>query len=480
MLGIMSTLPHPHLVVTGLSLGTMLNPLNSTIITVSLVAIAAAFDASFVEVSWVITVFYLVSCTAQPVLGRFADRYGPKRIFVAGMGVVLAAAIWGSLAGGVVELSAARGLLALGTACAYPSAVTLLGRWIEPGPDSVRALGRIQIVNLLGMALGPALGGLVLAAFGWAAQFWLTIPLALTAGIIVALTAPPDSAPGIAGRERPVPAEAAPRGRDRSVGRGLARIFFTADVPGVVGFSVAMSALILALLDSVPGMHVLLVVIALVTGAAFAVWELRAPVPVLDLRALAANPALLLVLVQFATFNVVFYLVLFAFPPFLEVVIGLPVAQVGLCMAALAVVSAAVVGPGMPLLGRWGLRTFLGVGAVLLLGAVVVLWPIGTAAPWWASTLVLVVLGLPYGLIPLGLNQAMFAAARAGAAGVAAGLFQLARYLGAVVATVIMALIVGDALDPAEWSTLVAAMAGATLVGGVLVLATRAPRAPDG
>ena len=92
MLGIMPTLPHARLVLAGLSLGTMLNPLNSTMITVAVIAIAGDLGATFVEVSWVVTVFYLVSCTAQPVLGRFADRYGPQRIFVSGMLVVLIAA----------------------------------------------------------------------------------------------------------------------------------------------------------------------------------------------------------------------------------------------------------------------------------------------------------------------------------------------------------------------------------------------------
>ncbi|GAA4382198.1 MFS transporter [Brevibacterium pityocampae] len=494
MLGIMPTLPHARLVLAGLSLGTMLNPLNSTMITVAVIAIAGDLGATFVEVSWVVTVFYLVSCTAQPVLGRFADRYGPQRIFVSGMLVVLIAAVWGSLARDIVGLSAARGLLALGTACAYPSAVNLLGRWVRPGPDSVRALGGIQVVNFLGMALGPALGGLALALFDWSAQFWLNIPLALGAGIIVALAAPRDSARGYSaastGPAAEAPADApgadtsAPGGtRDgtdrggRGPRRGLLAVFFTADVPGVLGFSLAMSALILALLDSVPGMRAPLAVLAVGAGVLFVLWELRAPVPVLDLRALRANPALLMVLLQFGLFNVVFYLVLFGFPPFLEAVVGMPVAQVGLCMAALAVVSASMVAPATRLLGRWGLRRFLVLGSAILLLGVVVLLPIGTGSAWWLSALALVLLGVPYGLIPLGLNQAMFTAARVGAAGVAAGLFQLARYLGAVVAMVIMAVIVGDAISPAGWMSLVVAMIVVTGLGILLVLASRPPRA---
>lgn len=495
MLVIMPALPHPRLVIAGLSLGTMLNPLNSTMITVAVIAIAGDLGATFVEVSWIITVFYLVSCTAQPVLGRFADRYGPQRIFVSGMVVVVIAAVWGSLARDIVGLSAARGLLALGTACAYPSAVNLLGRWVRPGPDSVRALGGIQVVNFLGMALGPALGGLALALFDWSAQFWLNIPLALGAGIIVALVAPRDSARGYSATSAGPAAEApagvpgagtsAPGGPDRGGAdrgargprRGLLAVFFTADVPGVLGFSLAMSALILALLDSVPGMRVPLAALAVVAGVLFVLWELRAPVPVLDLRALRANPALLMVLLQFGVFNVVFYLVLFGFPPFLEAVVGMPVAQVGLCMAALAVVSASMVAPATRLLDRWGLRRFLVLGAAILLLGVLVLPPIGTESPWWLSALALVLLGVPYGLIPLGLNQAMFTAARAGAAGVAAGLFQLARYLGAVVAMVIMAIIVGDAISPSGWMALLLAMIVVTVLGSLLVLASRPPRA---
>lgn len=472
----MSSPPNLRLVIGGLSLGTMLNPLNSTMITVALVAIARDLDATFVEVSWIITVFYLVSCTAQPVLGRFADRFGPKRIFVSGMVVVLVAAVWGSLARDIVNLSAARGLLALGTACAYPSAVNLLGRWVRPGPASVRALGGIQVMNFLGMALGPAAGGLVLAAVDWSAQFWINVPLALIALVVVAVWAPADSHRGIA--EAPADSRAAQAADSRGPGRRhtFAGVFFAADVPGILAFTCAMSAIILALLDSLPGLRWALVALSLAAGLLFIWWELRAPVPFLDLRSLRRNPTLLRVLLQFAVFNVVFYLVLFAFPQFLEVIEGVPVVRVGLYMALLAVVSAITVLPAARLIQRWGLTPVLVVATAILAAALIMMWLIGTESTWWSTIAVLVLFGVPYGLIPLALNQAMFASARTGAVGVAAGLFQLSRYMGAVIAIVIMAVIVGELMTPGAWKAIVGAMAVVSALGGGLVLVGRPPR----
>lgn len=464
-----SSLPNHRALMTGLTMGTWLNPMNSTMITVALIAIARDFGAGFAHVSWVVTVFYLVSCTAQPVLGRCADRFGPKRIFLAGMIVVLIATVWSMLATGIVSLSIARGLLAVGTACAYPSAVTLLGTWMPPGPESVRALGRIQVVNILGMALGPVAGGLLLAAFGWQAQFWLNAPPALLALILVARAAPADAL--TAGQlDGSRPGASLPAGDQvpaaSGAGRERTHLALFIDVPGIIGFTVAMSALILALLDSLPGLRLVLFAVAIITGAVFAWWELRAPHPVLDLRALKANTSLLLVLAQFATFNVIFYLWMFGLPQFFEIARGYPVAHVGMLMAVLATVSALSVMPATRLITRLGLRPFVFAGCAPLFTALLLMWLVGTDGHPVFDVLILAVAGMPYGLIPLGLNQGMFASAQRGAAGVAAGLFQLTRYLGAVIAMVIMALVIGEQFEPDRWQPLIAAMA----ISGVIAL----------
>ena len=66
------------LAVAGLSLGTALNPLNSSMIAVALVVLRADFGLDVAAVTWVVTSFYLASAAGQPLMGRLADRFGPE------------------------------------------------------------------------------------------------------------------------------------------------------------------------------------------------------------------------------------------------------------------------------------------------------------------------------------------------------------------------------------------------------------------
>ena len=100
----MSNSPRTGLAVAGLSLGTALNPLNSSMIAVALVVLREDFGLDVATVTWVITSFYLTSAAGQPLMGRLADRFGPRRLFELGMVLV---AVTCALAPFVAELRGA-------------------------------------------------------------------------------------------------------------------------------------------------------------------------------------------------------------------------------------------------------------------------------------------------------------------------------------------------------------------------------------
>ena len=81
-----------NLTMTALTVGTALNPLNSSMIAVVLLALQRDFGLSLATVTWVITVFYIAAIIGQPLMGRIVDAIGPRRIFVIGMAVVVIAA----------------------------------------------------------------------------------------------------------------------------------------------------------------------------------------------------------------------------------------------------------------------------------------------------------------------------------------------------------------------------------------------------
>ena len=106
-------------------LGSVLNPINSSMIAVALVPIGIAFGAPPAETVWLVTALYLATAVGQPVIGRLVDMYGPRRLYLVGTGLVGVAGLLGALAPTLGVLIAARVLLGFGTSAAYPAALLM-------------------------------------------------------------------------------------------------------------------------------------------------------------------------------------------------------------------------------------------------------------------------------------------------------------------------------------------------------------------
>src|SRR6202000_2555809 len=108
-----------------LALGSMLNPINSTMISTALAPIGKGFGATVAQTVWLIAGLYLTSAIAQPTMGRLADLFGPRRIYLISLVLVAIAGIVGALAPSLAVLVGARVLLGVGTSGAYPSAMRI-------------------------------------------------------------------------------------------------------------------------------------------------------------------------------------------------------------------------------------------------------------------------------------------------------------------------------------------------------------------
>ncbi|GAA3927915.1 MFS transporter [Microbacterium soli] len=424
----------------------MLNPLNSSMISVALVLLALDFDVSTTHVTLVVSSFYLAAAVGQPLMGGLGDRLGPRRVFIAGMTMVVVSGVVGPFSQGFGLLLAARVLQAIGTSTAFPSAVALIRARSRP-EDVQSGMSAIAMANSLGAALGPIIGGVAVAVGGWQALFWVNIPLGLAAALAVLFFIAPVGRPT---RSGPRPS--------------LLRML---DPLGVLLFACTVLSLLMLMLSIPTGTQWWLVPATAIAAAAFLWRELRAPSPFLDVRMLTRNRPLMGVYVQFAVFNFAYYGAFYGVPQWLEVVRGQTPALVGLFMLPLAAIGAIATPLASRLIRRFGTGRMLILGASLLVAGSAALLLFDDASPLWVVVAALAMLGLPYALCNLALQLRMNGSAPKEAAGIAAGLFQTSRYLGAILSTSMLGLAFAHGIGSAELHGTAVTMAvlGLGLVG---------------
>lgn len=433
-----SNKPRTTPAVLGLSLGTALNPLNSSMIAVALVVLRADFGLDVAGVTWVVTAFYLASAAGQPVMGRLADRFGPRRMFRLGMALVAVTCALAPFAPNFALLCVARAVMALGTAAAYPSAVVMVGAIAAlANVEAARPLGRIQMANTSAAAVGPVVGGLLVGLVGWEALFVINVPLALAALFVVGKAAPPDGA-----RERGSAAE----------------LLRDSDIPGILGFIAALLLVMMAALNVAPGYRWWMLAAGTLIGGLFAWREFRFGKPFLDLRLLGRNRPLMLVYVGFAVFSSVYYFVFFGLPQLLQESGGYSPAIVGLLMLPLAAMSVVATPWAVRAMGRFGVRRVMIAGVVLLVLASGLMWLLTGTLVVAAVVALTALMGVPYGVLGIATNQGMFISTRPQERGVAAGIYQTCRYVGAITATVMIGVVAAGGVHQDSWARMVAAM----------------------
>ncbi|MGR0319533.1 MFS transporter [Agromyces sp. ZXT2-3] len=448
---------HARWVLAALCTGTLLSALNSGMIAVALSTLRREFGVDVATVTWVISVYYLTSAVLQPVMGRLADRYGPRRVFTLGMWTVAVAGALGPFATDLVLLCAVRVVLAVGTATAFPSAAAMLRAVAATsGGNATRMIGRIQLVDTTSAAIGPVLGGLLIVAYGWPAIFWINIPLAALALVSTGILAPRD----------------APRAHVP-----LRRTLAESDLPGVALFIVTISALLGFLLELADDPPWLLLPLIAVAGALFAWRELRVASPFIDLRLLAADLPLVRVFALFVLANLVFYGALFGIPQYLEDHAGYRTDVIGVLLLPLAAFNVVTAPLVERLIDRRGLQRTLVIGLGALSVGTVALLALGSSTAAWVVLAATAAVGIPYVFVLVSITQSLYVAAPREHVGQAAGLFQTSRSLGCIGAAVVVGLSFAGGTDPADWAILAAVTIALALATLLVAIAWRPDRA---
>jgi MFS family permease len=397
-----------------LLLGLTLNPINSSIIATALVPIGDAFHATAAETAWLIAALYLATSVGQPLMGRLADIYGALPIFYAGAALTMLAGVGGSLAPSLSVLVGWRVVLGLGTSAAYPAAMILLRRFAadEDGRLQPGALSAVTIAGQVSIVVGPTIGGLLVLFAGWRATIVAVVPVALLAVVLGLLWLPRGTTP---------------RGDARKSVREI-------DFAGIITFAAALTLLLVTLLHPHSASPYVIGAMVICFAAWFAI-ERRSRAPFIDVRMLARNTRLVAVYGRYVGIYTIFYSVFYGFPQWLEQAHRVTPAQAGLLMLPTSLVAIACAMLGSKLRPKTAL--FIGctgalVGVVLLLG----LHAYSTA---YAILAVGAVLGIPNGMNPVSEQATLALHAQVTYMGVASGLLRTAGYIGAMLASSLIA-----------------------------------------
>ncbi|MFJ3665136.1 MFS transporter [Streptomyces sp. NPDC090106] len=428
-----------------------LNPVNSAVIATALVPIAAGLGVSVGDTAVLVSSLYLASAVAQPTAGKLAEVLGARRVLVGGIVLVLIGGLVGGLGQDLATLTVARVLIGIGTSAGFPCAMVLIRRRAEEAgldapPGGV--LGGIALAGMATAAVGPPLGGLLVGAAGWRAAFLVNLPVTAVA-LFLALSRLPADPP-----------------RERS---GFRRLADRIDLPGILGFAVFLTALVV-FLTGLPGLRWTALAVFAVAVVPTVRWELSRAAPFFDFRELAANGALARTYLRQSLTLLGVYSVMYGMTQWAEAAHGLSTVEAGLLLLPMGAVSALL---SRPLAVRNLVRGPLIAAALsMLLGSAGIML-LTSHSPVTLIVLVSLVFGVTSATTTVGNQTALYLAAPPDRIGTAAGLFRTFGYLGTITSAVIGGLVFRDGASDHGLHTLGLVLVGAGLAVLLLTVLDR-------
>jgi EmrB/QacA subfamily drug resistance transporter len=398
----------------GLSLSMLLSSLGTSIANVALPTLAQAFTASFQEVQWVVLAYLLAITTLIVSVGRLGDVTGRRRLLLAGIFLFTLASVLCGFAPTLWLLIAARAAQGLGAAVMMALTLAFVGEAV-PKAKTGSAMGLLGTMSAIGTALGPSLGGVLIAGLGWRALFLVNVPL----GIVTFLLA-----------HRYLPVDAQEPKTDRA---GF-------DSVGTLLLALTLAAYALAMTlgrGRFGSLNLALLLAAALGAGLFGLAEARAASPLIR-PAMFRDPVLSASLAMSALVSTVMMATLVVGPFYLSRALGLDAARVGLVLSAGPLVAALTGVPAGRIADRFGaqrvtLAGLLGIaaGSFLLSMMPGMLGISGYIAP-------IVVMTAGYGLFQTANNTAVMTEIRPDQRGVVSGMLNLSRNLGLITGASVM------------------------------------------
>ncbi|MGE6783593.1 MFS transporter [Ensifer adhaerens] len=411
-----------------LSLSMLLSSLGTSSANVALPALVGAFGVSFQAVQWVVLAYLLAITTLIVSVGRLGDIVGRRRLLLAGIALFTAASGLCGLTPSFALLIVARAIQGLGAAIMMALTMAFVSEAVAKERTG-SAMGLIGTMSAIGTALGPSLGGALVAGPGWRAIFLVNAPLGLAAFLLARRHLPADRE--LEGSERP-----------------------RFDVAGTLLLALSLGAYALAMTSgrgSFGWLNLALLLTAAFGLGLFLLVETKVASPLVRL-AMFRDPGLSLGMSTNALVSTVMMATLVVGPFYLSRGLGLDAARVGLVLSVGPVISAfggVVAGRIVDRLGAASV-VIVGLMAMAAGSAALVLLPGLFGVAGYVAAIALLTPG--YQLFQAANNTAVMANVSADRRGVVSGLVNLSRNLGLVTGASVMGAVFASAVGASEVS----------------------------
>ncbi|RWP22015.1 MAG: MFS transporter [Mesorhizobium sp.] len=412
-----------------LSLSMLLSSLGISIANVALPTLTRAFDASFQEVQWIVLAYLLAITTMIVSVGRLGDITGRRRLLLAGLFLFTVASVLCGVAPTLWLLIAARAAQGLAAAIMMTLTMAFVAETV-PKARTGSAMGLLGTMSAIGTALGPSLGGLLIAGAGWRAIFLVNVPLGLLAFCLAYRYLPAD-------RREPK--------TDRA---GF-------DVVGTLLLALTLGAYALAMTigrGSFGPLNMALFVAAVLAASFFVLVEARVASPLIRLAAFG-NTTLSASLAMSALVATVMMATLVVGPFYLSRALGLDAAVVGIVMSVGPLVAALAGVPAGRMADRFGAGRMTVIGLIAIAAGCFILsiMPAMSGIPGYIVPIAVITSG--YALFQTANNAAVMSDISPDQGGVISGLLNLSRNLGLITGASVLGAVFAFASEATDMAT---------------------------
>lgn len=374
--------------------------LDSTVVALALSSIRADLGASAEALQWVMNGYLLTIAVLVVTAGRLGDMFGRKRVFLAGMMLFAAGSLLSGAAQGPAMLIGGRVLQGVGAAPMLSLSLAIVCNAF-PAAEQPRALGIWAAVSAIALAIGPVVGG-VLIALDWRLIFWVNLPV-VAIGLAIMIAAAPEST-------------------DPGAGTRI-------DLPGLLALSAGLTAVVLAMVQARAWSAGLIVALALggvVALALFAWIEQRVRNPIVEFALFRNGPYFGASAAAFAVVGS-YWAVMFFQPQYLQDARGHSPLLSGLLILPVTAPMVFISPFSGRLIGRFGARGLMSAGMVFGTAGLVVLTRIDAGSSYAMVLAGYLLFGIAIGLVYAPMSTAAMAVMPGEKVGIASGVLAMDR-----------------------------------------------------